>query len=196
MQCPWPQVSGPAIGVDHAVVGTVAELIRRFSHAPQDPDAADVAALARYEKRGITLSRLPDGSVHIRGLADEVTGALLATAINAANPPVSGDRRSAAQSRMDAVADICRKHLGFPGAPMPGGGHAHLIPHHLQHWALGGATTIANGALPCAGHHTMCHEDWTLLRLPDGSYQFRLPNGKPSDPNLTHPHTPTTHNRQ
>ena len=35
--------------------------------------ALDAAALARYEKRGITLSPLPDGSMYIRGLADEVT---------------------------------------------------------------------------------------------------------------------------
>ena len=104
----------------------VAELMRRFAHA-LDPDAADAAALARFDRRGITLSPLPDGSVHLRGLADEVTGALLATAIDAANPPVSGDRRTAAQSRMDALAEICRKFLGSPDAPMTGGGHAHLI---------------------------------------------------------------------
>ena len=55
-----------------------------------------------------------------RGLADEVTGAVLATAIDAANPPVTGDTRSAAQRRMDALADICRKYLGSPDAPMSG----------------------------------------------------------------------------
>ncbi len=104
----------------------VAALMTRFRHA-LDPDAADAAALARYARRGITLSPLPDGAVHIKGLADEVTGAVLMTAIDAANPPVTGDTRTAAQQRMDALADICRKYLGSPHAPMTGGGHAHLI---------------------------------------------------------------------
>jgi Domain of unknown function (DUF222) len=318
----------------------VAGLMARFRHA-LDPDAADAAALARYEKRGITFSPLLDGLVHIRGLADEVTGALLMSAINAANPPVTGDRRTAAQARIDALADICRTYLGSPHAPMSGGGHAHLIVtldaqtltsghttssgtgtgsgsgsgtggyyssaqglltgrlaaaalaaaalaggartcagftghgatggaagpggtlswvgpiggstarrigcdadvtyvaidgdgsaqvagrekrffdwaqrkamiardgdrcavpfcdrpvswadgHHLQDWALGGPTTIENGALPCAGHHTMCHEGgWTLTRQPDGRYLFRHRNGKTIGPE---PHPPG-HNR-
>jgi len=47
------------------------------------------AALARYARRGITLCPLPDGAVHIKGLADEVTGAVLLTGIDAANPPVT-----------------------------------------------------------------------------------------------------------
>jgi hypothetical protein len=300
----------------------VAGLMRRFAHA-RDPEAADAAALARYERRGITLSPMLDGSVHIRGLADEVTGALLMTAINAANPPVPGDRRSAAQSRMDALADIARKFLGSPHAPMSGGGHAHLIVtvdaatfsgghtnpagdnpgdtdthtstddptgadtddprgdsennagpggtlcwvgpiagstgrrigcdadvtyvaiderggaqvvgrekrffdwaqrkamiardgdrcavpfcdrpicwadgHHLKDWALGGPTTIGNGALPCAGHHAMCHEGgWTLQRLPDGRYLFRNRDGKTIGPEPHPPghHRPPPHHRQ
>ncbi len=312
----------------------VAGLMRRFTHA-LDPDAADAAALARYARRGLTLSPLPDGSVHLRGLADEVTGALLATAIDAANPPVTGDRRTAAQARLDALGEICRKFLASPDAPMSGGGHAHLIvtldsatltadghasdhanddandefgapagdpggddpggddpgggdiggrafvgtdgrggpggtlcwvgpiagstarrvgcdadvtfvavddqggarvlgrerrffdwaqrkamiardgdrcpvpfcdrpiawadAHHLQPWATGGATSITNGALPCAGHHTMCHEGgWTLCRLPDGRYLFRHRNGKTIGPEPHPPghHRPPPHNRQ
>ena len=105
---------------------TVAALMARFRHA-LDPDAADAAALARHARRGITLSPTPDGTVHLRGLADEVTGGLLMTAIDAANPLVSGDTRTAAQSRIDALAEICRKYLASPDAPMSGGGHAHLI---------------------------------------------------------------------
>ena len=30
--------------------------------------------------------------------------------------------------------------------------------HHLVWATRGGPTTVANGALPCPGHHTMCHE--------------------------------------
>jgi hypothetical protein len=40
-------------------------------------------------------------------------------------------------------------------------------------WAEGGPTSVANGALPCAGHHIDIHEGgWTLQRLPDGRYQL------------------------
>src|SRR6185436_4637548 len=120
-------IEGEALAVAvEADPRAVAALMTRFRHA-LDPDAADAAALARYARRGITLSPLPDGGVHIKGLADEVTGAVLLTAIDAANPPVTGDTRSAAQQRMDALADICRKYLGSPDAPMTRGGHAHLI---------------------------------------------------------------------
>jgi hypothetical protein len=264
----------------------VAAVMRRFAHA-LDPEAADAAALARYDRRGLTLSPLPDGTVAIRGLADEVSGALLMTAIDAASPPVTGDRRTAAQRRLDAATDLARRYLASPEAPRAGGGHAHLIvtvdhdtltsrhhapvnagpgnagpggtlswvgpitgstarrigcdadvtivavdphggaevvarqrrffswaqrkamiardgdrcavpycdrpitwadAHHLHDWALGGLTTIDNGALPCAGHHTLLHEGrWTLHRQPDGRYILQDRNGKTIGPE---PHPP------
>jgi hypothetical protein len=100
--------------------------MKAFTHA-LDPDHADEAALLRYERRGITFSPTLDGTVHIRGCADEVTGALLMTAIDAASPLVTGDTRTPAQRRIDALADLARKYLNSPDAPMVGGGHAHLI---------------------------------------------------------------------
>jgi hypothetical protein len=46
--------------------------------------------------------------------------------------------------------------------------------HHLVAWEDGGATTVRNGALPCAGHHIQLHEGrWTLERLSDGRYLAR-----------------------
>ena len=77
--------------------------------------------------------------------------------------------------------------------------------HHLLDWALGGPTRISNGALPCAGHHPMCHEGgWSLIRLPDGRYLFRHRDGKTIGPepyppghNRPPPHNkPPPHNRQ
>ena len=64
----------------------------------------------------------------ISGLADEVTGALIATAIDTAAPLVPGDTRTAARRRLDGLADICRRYLADPDAPRRGGGgHPHLI---------------------------------------------------------------------
>jgi hypothetical protein len=134
----------------------VATVMARFAHA-LDPDAADAAALARYDRRGLTLSPLPNGAVHIRGLADEVTGALLMTAISAASPPAPGETRSPAQRRLDGFGELARHYLANPDAPMSGGGHAHLIvtleasslippdhDHHHDHHH-GQATEVGDG---------------------------------------------------
>ncbi len=60
--------------------------------------------------------------------------------------------------------------------------------HHLQPWAQGGATTVDNGALPCAAHHTMLHEGhWTLQRGDDGRYVMAHPDGRFIGPE---PHPP------
>ena len=72
----------------------VANLMRAFRHA-LDPDEADAAALRRYERAGITLSPTLDGSLAVSGLADEVTGSMIATAIDTAAPLVPGDDRTA-----------------------------------------------------------------------------------------------------
>jgi hypothetical protein len=288
--------------------------MRRFGHA-LDPDAADAAAVRRYERRGLTLAPLLDGTLAIRGLADEVTGATIATAIDTAAPLITGDTRTAAQRRLDALTTICRAYLDTPTAHTGGGGHPHLIvtidehslhdqpeaadhpdraphpgspgdpapgspgspgrasgrasgspggtlswigaigsatarrvgcdaqltrvrigpdgevpdtaaerryftpaqrramiardgdrcpwpwcdrpaawsdAHHLQHWSAGGPTTVANGALPCPGHHTMLHEGgWTARRLPDGRYLMRHRDGRTIGPE----HHPPGHNR-
>ena len=112
-----------------------AAVLRAFRHA-LDPDTADAAALARYERAGITLTPTPDGPLAIHGTADEVTGALLATAIDTAGPLVSGDTRTAARRRLDALADICRAYLADPDTPRRGGGgHPHLLitlDHHTH----------------------------------------------------------------
>lgn len=263
-----------------ADVRAVVNLMRHFSHA-LDPDAADQAAVRRYERRGLTLAPTLDGSLAISGLADEVSGSIIATAVDTASPLVAGDTRTASQRRLDALALICRWFSESPDAPRTGGGgHPHVIVtvddatlrrdtaagtecdagrgqrgspgatlswigpiagssarrvacdaqvttvrigpdgevsetrserrfftaaqrramiardgdrcpwpwcdrpaswsdgHHLRFWGQGGPTTVANGALPCPGHHTMLHEGgWSAHRLPDGRYVVRRRDG-------------------
>jgi hypothetical protein len=111
----------------HADLRATAAVLRAFRHA-LDPDAADAAALARYDRAGITLTPTLDGPLAIHGTADEVTGALLATAIDTAGPLVPGDTRTPARRRLDALADICRGYLADPDTPRRGGGgHPHLL---------------------------------------------------------------------
>ncbi|MDQ1624806.1 MAG: hypothetical protein QOJ49_304 [Actinomycetota bacterium] len=61
--------------------------------------------------------------------------------------------------------------------------------HHLIPREHGGPTTIANGALPCEGHHLQLHEGhWVLQRLPDGRYLMRHPHtGKTLGPEPPRP---------
>jgi len=279
----------------------VAGVMAQFAHA-LDPDRGDAAALRRLERRGLSAAPTLDGMLAGSFLADAATGSLILTAIDAADPLVTGDTRTPAQRRLDAFGAICSRFLGSPDAPMSGGGHAHVVVtvdaetvaadhnqdghdtqddggnqddgggppgspgaslswighipgstarriacdadittvaidpdghvhgvareqrffnwaqrlamiardgdrcpvpwcdrpitwsdgHHIRAWTAGGPTTIDNGALPCAAHHTMLHEGhWTLHRLPDGRYAISHPDGRVIGPE---PHPPG-HNR-
>lgn len=261
----------------------VAEVMRAFRHA-LDPDAADEAAVRRYDRRGLSAATTLDGMVAGRFLLDPVLGSALLTALDAAAPLVNGDRRSSPQKRADALGDIVRHFLASADAPRTAGAHPHvvvtktrgpcapqtgrrpagdgaapteasagsggstvswvgLVPdstaervacdaqvtivgvdtdgeardvsttrrfftwvqrlamiardgdhcpwpwcqrpvwwadgHHIRAWQVGGRTTVANGALPCEGHHIFLHEGhWTLERLRDGRYLARYRSGR------------------
>jgi hypothetical protein len=63
----------------------------------------------------------------------------------------------------------------FPGCCATRG----LQGHHVRHWSNGGETTIQNIATLCGLHHRAVHEGGFSLRaLPDGTFEFRDPNGK------------------
>jgi 5-methylcytosine-specific restriction endonuclease McrA len=62
----------------------------------------------------------------------------------------------------------------FPGCGLPRG-----EGHHVRHWAQGGSTTLSNLALLCRRHHRAVHEEgFQLERHPDGTLQFRRPDGQ------------------
>ena len=115
-----------------ADVRSVAAVMKAFGHA-LDPDAADAAALRRIDRRGITFATTLDGTLAIRGTADEVSGSVLATAVAAATPPVTGDTRTPAQIRLDGLVEICKRYLEGPDAPTRGGGHPHVLVTVDQH---------------------------------------------------------------
>ncbi|HEX6936609.1 MAG TPA: DUF222 domain-containing protein [Actinomycetes bacterium] len=251
---------------------TVAAVMAGFRHA-LDPDAADAAAVRRYEQRGLSAATTLDGMVAGRFLLDPVVGSALLTALDAAGPLRTGETRTAPQRRADALGDIVRHFLGRADAPRTAGAHPHvivttgagtgtgtgtgtrapsggsrlswvgLVPdataervacdaqvtivgvdtdgaardlsrhrrfftwtqrlamiardgdhcvwpwcqrpirwtdgHHLIPVGQGGRTTVANGALPCEGHHLMLHEGgWTLHRLRDGRYRAHHGDGR------------------
>ena len=59
--------------------------------------------------------------------------------------------------------------------------------HHVRHWAHGGPTKLSNLALLCRRHHRAVHEEgYQVERGPDGTLQFRRPDGRPL-PNVPAP---------
>ena len=52
--------------------------------------------------------------------------------------------------------------------------------HHVRHWAQGGPTTLGNLILLCRRHHHAVHEEgYRVSRGPDGTLDFRRPDGRP-----------------
>jgi hypothetical protein len=51
--------------------------------------------------------------------------------------------------------------------------------HHVQHWAHGGETSLANLVELCRAHHRLVHEGgFGLERDADGGFTFRRPDGR------------------
>ncbi|HEX6128879.1 MAG TPA: DUF222 domain-containing protein, partial [Candidatus Limnocylindria bacterium] len=65
------------------------------------------------------------------------------------------------------------------GCRFPGCGVRFGQGHHIRHWAQGGPTTLSNLALLCRFHHRAVHEEGCQVqRQPDGTLQFRQPDGR------------------
>jgi len=66
------------------------------------------------------------------------------------------------------------------GCVYPGCTHKRYVDgHHLQHWADGGATKLANLVTLCRFHHRAVHEGGIRVeRLADGAWRFTHPGGE------------------
>lgn len=66
------------------------------------------------------------------------------------------------------------------GCRFPGCGLKVCDAHHVEHWADGGATKLANLLKLCPRHHRAVHEDGFRVELrPDGDARFFRPDGRP-----------------
>ena len=64
------------------------------------------------------------------------------------------------------------------GCRFPACGLRFVQGHHIQHWAHGGPTTLANLVLLCRRHHRAVHEDgYRVARSENGVLQFTGPDG-------------------
>ena len=56
--------------------------------------------------------------------------------------------------------------------------------HHVEHWANGGETKLANLITLCGFHHRLVHEGgYALKRTDDGLFVFTRPDGRRVEPN-------------
>ena len=76
------------------------------------------------------------------------------------------------------------------GCVFPGCTHKRYVDgHHLQHWADGGTTKLANLVTLCRFHHRAVHEGGMRVeRLHDGAWRFTRPDGEALE-SVAHGHT-------
>ncbi len=66
------------------------------------------------------------------------------------------------------------------GCRFPGCGNRLCDAHHVEPWAEGGATSLANTLLLCRRHHRAVHEEGFSMELsPNGEARFYRPDGRP-----------------
>ncbi|SNY46092.1 HNH endonuclease signature motif containing protein [Paractinoplanes atraurantiacus] len=117
--------------------------------APHLADQAEEARLARQEarahrRRGFTLSLPVDGVVRLSGQLDTESAAILQAALHPLCKPITGDDRTPAQRRADALVDICKLALRTTELPEDGGEPPQVavtIPYQPLTRTLGTATT-------------------------------------------------------
>lgn len=108
------------------------DLVRALDHlaALADAEAPERRAERRLAARRLHVSPTLDGMVRVDGDLDPETGQLLLTALRAemdVQARVRGDRRTPAQRRADALAEICRSYLDRADRPEIGGERPHLL---------------------------------------------------------------------
>jgi Domain of unknown function (DUF222)/HNH endonuclease len=84
--------------------------------------------------------------------------------------------------RTRAISPALRRALEHRdgGCRFPGCSSRLCDAHHVEPWAAGGATSLANTALLCRRHHRAVHEEGFSMELAlDGEARFYRPDGRP-----------------
>ena len=88
-----------------------------------DPDGTLSAEERAHDRRWLSTTVGPDGTVYLRGLLDPDGGAVVKTALEAVTPPPRpGDGRTRPQAHADGLVDLCAAALRHGDLPT-GGGH-------------------------------------------------------------------------
>jgi hypothetical protein len=153
-------------------------------------DAAEVAARG-FDAVGEGACQLDDGSLlHPETARRLACDASIVRILERDGRPLSVGRRTRsvppALRRALLSRDRCCR---FPGCTQ----RRFLHAHHIDHWAHGGPTELANLVHLCRFHHRLVHEGgYTLERAGRaGELRFRLPDGRIL-PDVPSPHTSHT----
>ena len=116
---------GLADTFDPGVLRTLGERILHHV-APEVADRLEAAALARQadragQRRGLRLADVGDGLVRLTGWLDHTGAATVTAALDPLCAPTSGDDRTPAQRRADALVDVCALALHTTTLPTNGG---------------------------------------------------------------------------
>lgn len=88
---------------------------------------------------------------------------------------VGANRRLVSKKQFRALLARDGDYCSVPGC----GSTVGLEAHHVRHWIYGGKTVMANLVLLCRAHHHALHEDeFRIVPLGSGSFQFRRADGR------------------
>jgi hypothetical protein len=165
---------------DPAMLGQLCRELRVRAGADED---AEAAAQRKYDSRYLSLNSTIDGLVHLDGMLDPESAAV----VNAAITPLLGktgpeDDRTMAQARADALVELARFSLSHGALPDHGGERPTVVitipynelrdglqPGHVGHGTINGLPITPETArrLACDGHiiPAVLGEDSELLDL-------------------------------
>ena len=166
--------------LDVARTLTPRELRRAIEYWRQNLDytAALDDANHAFSLRRLYVSPTFSGMARIDGDADPESATIIDTALRSITEPwaKTGDERSPAQRRLDALVDICRAHLDHEDTPVVGGERPHVSV--IVDWQTLAATTGAIGELDDG---TVLHPE-TVRRLACDAVVTRVVTGPDSRP--------------
>jgi len=151
------------VGAEHATIAepVLLDLARRFDpsvvrrasaelFAMVDPEGAERAAHAAYDRRGVTLSVVGDHG-YLDGVFDVESAELLRTALEPLMASAGADdARTTPQRRADALLDLAQHRLDTGGQPVLGSQRPHLsvvIDSDRLQTGRGGVTLPWTGAV-------------------------------------------------
>jgi hypothetical protein len=119
------ELIGFATDHDPDLLAALCQQVRVRSGADDD---AEAAAQRRYRDRWLTTARTFEGMLHLEGMLDPESGAVLTTALDALLAvPVPDDERTIAQTRADALTELAQLALDRGELPDVGGERPHLV---------------------------------------------------------------------
>ncbi|MEW2141723.1 DUF222 domain-containing protein [Micromonospora vinacea] len=163
----------------HDAVAAVCRLALRTGELPENGgDPAQIVVTTGYD--GLT-RQLGSGALDfgqqlsaetVRRLACDAT--ILPAVLNGASQPLDvGRQRRLIAGPLRRALVLRDRGCAFPGCDRP---PRWCDAHHIQHWADGGDTSLANAVLLCGHHHRHVHRsEWAVRLGGDGHPEFVPP---------------------